>query len=57
MAFLEKLFYRIYRLVRFIFLALIVYGIAIIVFRQAYGVDLPNPIRWLSNHWPNGFRW
>jgi hypothetical protein len=51
---LRRIIYRIFRIVRFIFFALLVYGIAIIVFRQAYGIELPNPIRWLVNHWPSG---
>ncbi len=53
MRFIGKLFYRTIRLVCLIFVALLVYGLAIIVFRQAYGIELPNIVRWALQHWPN----
>jgi hypothetical protein len=52
MRFLGRLIYRTVRIVCLIFLALLVYGIAIIVFRQAYGIELPNIVRWVIQHWP-----
>jgi hypothetical protein len=51
MRFLATLIYRTARMVVLIFLALLVYGIAIIVFRQAYGIELPNVLRWVQQHW------
>ena len=33
-------------LVFFGFMILLVYGVAVIVFREAFGVDLPNPLNW-----------
>ena len=53
MRFLGKFIYRIIRIVCLIFIGLLVYGIAIIVFRQAYGIELPNVVRWVLQHWPN----
>ena len=56
MRFLGKLVDRTIRIVCLIFLALLVYGIAIIVFRQAYGIELPNVVRWVLQHSPNGLK-
>lgn len=53
MHFLGRLIHRAIRIVFLFFLALLVYGIAMIVFRQAYGVELPNIVRWAFQHWPN----
>jgi len=53
MRFLGKLIDRTIRIVGLMFLALLVYGIAIIVFRQAYGIELPNVVRWVVQHWHN----
>ena len=55
MHFLGRLIHRLVHLVRLLFVIVIGYGIMIIVFREGYGVELPNPIRWLSKHWPSGF--
>jgi len=55
MHFLGRLIHRLVQLVRLLFVIVIGYGIMIIVFREAYGVDLPNPIHWLLKHWPSGF--
>jgi hypothetical protein len=30
---------------------LIMYGVVVIVFRQAFGVELPNPVDWLPTEW------
>ncbi len=53
MRLLGMLIYRTIRIGCLIFLALLVYGIAMIVFRQAYGIELPNVVRWTFQHWPN----
>ena len=55
MHFLGRVIHRLAQLVRLLFAIVIGYGIMIIVFREAYGVELPNPIRWLLKHWPSGF--
>ena len=55
MHFLGRLIHRLVQLVRLLFVIVIGYGIMIIIFRAAYGVALPNPIRWLLKHWPSGF--
>lgn len=35
---------------------LMVYGVVLLVFRHAFGVELPNPFKWLGwpieTHWP-----
>lgn len=56
MHFLGRLIHRLVQLLRLLFVIVIGYGIAIIVFREAYGIALPNPIRWLEKHWPSGIR-
>lgn len=53
MRFLGKLIYQTIRIIFLIFLALLIYGIAIIVFRQAYGIELPNVVRAVLQHWPD----
>ena len=55
MRFLGGLLSRAVRIVRQLFFLVVGYGIVIIVFREAYGIALPNPIPWLSKHWPGGF--
>ncbi len=52
MSFITKLIRGTICLVIYFFLALLVYGIAIIVFRQAYGIELPNVVSWTLQHWP-----
>jgi hypothetical protein len=34
-----------------LFMLLLVYGIAILVFRNAYGIELPSPFDLLPEHW------
>jgi len=53
MRFLGRLIYRTIRIVCLVFFVLLVYGVAMIVFRQAYGIELPNVIRLVLQHWPN----
>ncbi len=55
MRFLGRLIHRVLQLVRLLFVIVIGYGIVMIVFREAYGIALPNPMHWLSKHWPSGF--
>jgi hypothetical protein len=31
--------------------ALLLYGVVILIFRHAYGVELPNPFSWLGVGW------
>lgn len=33
------------------FLGLLLYGIAALVFRAAFGIELPNPFDWLPPGW------
>jgi hypothetical protein len=34
-----------------VFFLLLIYCVAILVFRNAYGVELPNPFELLPHHW------
>jgi sterol desaturase/sphingolipid hydroxylase (fatty acid hydroxylase superfamily) len=38
-------------LAAFVFLVLMFYGVAILIFRHAYGVELPNPFTWVGLSW------
>jgi hypothetical protein len=38
-------------LTAFGFGALLLYGVVILIFRHAYGVELPNPFTWLGVGW------
>jgi hypothetical protein len=33
------------------FILLILYGIAVLIFRNAFGVELPNPLDWVPSDW------
>lgn len=33
------------------FVLLLLYGIAVLIFRNAFGVELPNPADWLPTDW------
>jgi hypothetical protein len=32
-------------------LLLVTYGVAVIVLRTAFGIELPNPVHWLPESW------
>lgn len=53
MRFLGRLLLRVIRVIKVLFLTVTGYGVLIIVFREAYRLELPNPIRWLIAHWPS----
>jgi len=33
------------------FILLLLYGIAVLIFRNAFGVELPNPADWVPTDW------
>jgi len=38
------------------FFSLLLYGVAVIVFRMAFGIELPDPISWLPTEWQERLR-
>jgi len=56
MPYFRRLIQPVVKLIRLVFMIVIGYGLMIIVFREAYRLELPNPAPWLIKHWPSGFR-